>query len=311
MDKMDLLAMLAGGSGMPGSKVAPTDTAEAVYISPLALLKMLRHASAGVPLEVMGILLGDFPDEYTVRVFDVFSMPQSASGVSVEAIDEKFQSRMQSLLAQVGRSEAVVGWYHSHPGLGCWLSSTDLETQRMFEKQNERAVAVVLDPVQSVKGHVVVNAFRSIHTHLLLSGKEPRQSTSNLGLLRQPSVSALSHGLNKSYYSLIIHYKKTSLEEKMLVNFEEKPWMQGLKLKQFDVHEASNVRLLTEIKTNIDKFNKNLESGDEKEKNETEIKSADVGEKDVVRELERNVEVLSEENLMQGLQMMLSKLVFK
>ena len=31
---------------------------------------------AGVPMEVMGLMLGDFVDEYTVRVIDVFAMPQ-------------------------------------------------------------------------------------------------------------------------------------------------------------------------------------------------------------------------------------------
>ena len=29
------------------------------------------------------------------------------------------------------RPEAVVGWYHSHPGFGCWLSSVDINTQQV------------------------------------------------------------------------------------------------------------------------------------------------------------------------------------
>lgn len=24
----------------------------------------------------------------------------------------------------------VVGWYHSHPGFGCWLSGVDINTQQ-------------------------------------------------------------------------------------------------------------------------------------------------------------------------------------
>ena len=36
-----------------------------VYISSLALLKMLKHGRAGVPMEVMGLMLGEFVDEYT------------------------------------------------------------------------------------------------------------------------------------------------------------------------------------------------------------------------------------------------------
>ena len=54
------------------------------------------------------------------------------------------------------RPEMVVGWYHSHPGFGCWLSGVDINTQQSFEALSERAVAVVVDPIQSVKGKVSV-----------------------------------------------------------------------------------------------------------------------------------------------------------
>jgi len=53
----------------------------------------------------------------------------------------------------------VVGWYHSHPGFGCWLSGVDINTQQSFEALSERAVAVVVDPIQSVKGKVRSSVF--------------------------------------------------------------------------------------------------------------------------------------------------------
>ena len=105
---------------------------------------------AGVPMEVMGLMLGEFVDDYTVRVIDVFAMPQSGTGVSVEAVDPVFQTKMLDMLKQTGRwvgifafaqlgdilmswarPEMVVGWYHSHPGFGCWLSSVDINTQQV------------------------------------------------------------------------------------------------------------------------------------------------------------------------------------
>lgn len=72
---------------------------------------MLKHGRAGVPLEVMGLMLGEFVDDYTVKVVDVFAMPQSGTGVSVEAVDPVFQTKMLDMLKQVGRPEMVVGWY--------------------------------------------------------------------------------------------------------------------------------------------------------------------------------------------------------
>lgn len=67
-------------------------------------------------------------------------------------MDPVFQAKMLDMLKQTGRPEMVVGWYHSHPGFGCWLSGVDINTQQSFEALSERAVAVVVDPIQSVKG---------------------------------------------------------------------------------------------------------------------------------------------------------------
>lgn len=44
-----------------------------------SFLQMLKHGRAGVPMEVMGLMLGEFVDDYTVRVIDVFAMPQSGT----------------------------------------------------------------------------------------------------------------------------------------------------------------------------------------------------------------------------------------
>lgn len=194
---------------------------------------MLRHGRAGVPMEVMGLMLGEFVDDYTVRVVDVFAMPQSGTGVSVEAVDPVFQTKMMDMLRQTGRPETVVGWYHSHPGFGCWLSSVDINTQQSFEQLTPRAVAVVVDPIQSVKGKVVIDAFRLINPQTLMMGQEPRQTTSNLGHLNKPSIQALIHGLNRHYYSIGINYRKTGLEENMLMNLHKHVWTEALQMEDF------------------------------------------------------------------------------
>jgi 26S proteasome regulatory subunit N11 len=88
----------------------------------------------------------------------------------------------------ISRPEMVVGWYHSHPGFGCWLSGTDCGTQKSFEQLHKRAVAVVVDPIQSVKGKVVIDAFRLINEQAAMMGQDYRQNTSNLGYLKKPSI---------------------------------------------------------------------------------------------------------------------------
>merc|ERR1719305_890656 len=180
---------------------------------------------------MMGLMLGEFVDDYTVRVIDVFAMPQNGTGVSVEAVDPVFQTKMLDMLKQTGRPEMGVGGYHSHPGFGCWLSGTDINTQQSFEALNARAVALVVDPIQSVKGKVVIDCFRLINPQMMMLGQEPRQSTSNIGHLNKPSIQALIHGLNRHYYSIVIDYRKNELEVQMLLNLHKRGWMSGLVLQ--------------------------------------------------------------------------------
>jgi hypothetical protein len=66
-----------------------------------------KTGRAGVPMEVMGLMLGEFVDDYTVRVVDVFAMPQSGTGVSVEAVDPVFQTKMLDMLKMTGRFAIV------------------------------------------------------------------------------------------------------------------------------------------------------------------------------------------------------------
>ena len=40
-----------------------------------------------------------------------------------------------------------------------------------FEALSERAVAVVVDPIQSVKGKVVIDAFRTINPNTMMMGQ--------------------------------------------------------------------------------------------------------------------------------------------
>lgn len=271
------------------------DTKETVYISSIALLKMLKHGRAGVPMEVMGLMLGEFVDDYTVNVVDVFAMPQSGTGVSVEAVDDVFQAKMMDMLKQTGRDQMVVGWYHSHPGFGCWLSSVDVNTQKSFEQLNSRAVAVVVDPIQSVKGKVVIDAFRLIDTGALINNLEPRQTTSNTGLLNKANIQALIHGLNRHYYSLNIDYHKTPQETKMLMNLHKEQWQSGLKMYDYEEKEESNLAATKSMVKIAEQYSKRIE--EEKELSEEELKTRYVGRQDPKKHLSETADETLENNI--------------
>lgn len=63
---------------------------------------------------------------------------------------------------KVGRQENAIGWYHSHPGYGCWLSGIDVSTQMLNQNFQEPFVAIVIDPVRTISaGKVCLGAFRT------------------------------------------------------------------------------------------------------------------------------------------------------
>lgn len=313
MERLQQLLSSMGGMGMGGpAPDAPlTDTAEKVQISSLALLKMLKHGRAGVPMEVMGLMLGQFVDEYTISCVDVFAMPQHGTGVSVEAVDPVFQQKMLDMLKQTGRPEMVVGWYHSHPGFGCWLSGVDMNTQQSFEQLNPRAAAVVIDPVQSVKGKVVIDAFRLINPQgpqMLALPQEPRQTTSNVGHLKKPTIQARIHGLDRHYYSLVIDWRKNELEEQMLMNLNKQKWTNGLMTKRFEDHHVSNEKLVENLATLSKAYHERVV--EEEGKTAEEIEVMNVGKVDPKKRLENDVADLMSSNIIQCLGAMLDTVVF-
>lgn len=101
-------------------------------------------------------------------------------------------------------------------------------------------MAVVVDPIQSVKGKVVIDAFRLIQPQSVMAGQEPRQTTSNIGHINKPSIQALIHGLNRHYYSIAVNYRKTPLEQAMLMNLHKRNWTEGLTLRDFKTHKEHN-----------------------------------------------------------------------
>jgi 26S proteasome regulatory subunit N11 len=313
------LAGMGGGRRQgPAMDTEMNDTSEQIYISPLSLLKMLRHGKAGIPLEVMGLMLGDYIDEYTVKCIDVFSMPQSGTETTIESIDEGFQVKMTEMLKQTGRNEIVVGWYHSHPGFGCWLSSTDINTQKTFEQQVPRTVAVVVDPIQSVRGKVVIDAFRTYGGAGLdmgiafggMASNDQRQTTSNLGDVKRKQGFSIKQLAKSSYYSILIGYRKNDLETQMLLNLRKSSWDTGFRLNNNSKkNDEENIKKIEDINKMTEKYVGWIEG--EINKSSKDIYLESVGKYNPRDHLESTVEELVTDNLNTCLTNMLNNLVFK
>ncbi len=129
---------------------APASDRIIAYVNKHAEAKIRNHALAyrEKKLEVMGLLLGEvrtWQGQEYVLVRDVVTTDLDATSVSVKFDSGSFEKLFENL-DDAGFDYVVVGWYHSHPGYGCFLSETDIKTHGgIFLSPHQ--VAIVIDPL--------------------------------------------------------------------------------------------------------------------------------------------------------------------
>ncbi|KAG2434435.1 hypothetical protein HYH02_012265 [Chlamydomonas schloesseri] len=196
-----------------------------VRMSALALLKIAMHARSGGNLEVMGILQGKVVGD-TFIVIDSFALPVEGTETRVNAQAEAYEYMVDFLDTSkaVHRPENAVGWYHSHPGYGCWLSGIDVNTQMMNQQYQEPWLAVVVDPMRTMAaGKVEIGAFRTYPKDYKPADEGPSEyQTIPLDKIEDFGVHA------KSYYPLDITFFKSSTDSHLLDLLWNKYWVATL-----------------------------------------------------------------------------------
>lgn len=122
-----------------------------LYISESVMESMADHADRGYVenKEVMGLLIGHVlkdADGVYVKVIESATSDLDADEVSVRFKKEAIEGLFESMDRCIG--DAVVGWYHSHLGIGCYLSDVDIRTHTGIFG-NEAGFAIVIDPSDS------------------------------------------------------------------------------------------------------------------------------------------------------------------
>jgi len=109
------------------------------------VLKKIREQAISSPRnEVAGFLLGRLRRN-TLFVSDAVSGKLKSSATHV-TLDDEFLVTAASKFGRSGKRKSIVGWYHSHPSLGCFVSSIDFATQKRFQALFPKAVGLVIDP---------------------------------------------------------------------------------------------------------------------------------------------------------------------
>jgi len=94
--------------------------------------------------EVIGWLIGKVNGD-TINVLQAIPMT-SGSSIFVQIADYTILPKIAEEAAKHGA--IIVGWFHSHPSFGFFLSGIDIRTQRYQQSLFENAIALVCDPTK-------------------------------------------------------------------------------------------------------------------------------------------------------------------
>lgn len=115
-----------------------------------AYRKCTRHVERTLETELGGYLVGEsFYDERTrkhyIIIEDILEAEHAKAGPTHFTFTHDSQVVLLGRLADEFPGKKCVGWYHSHPGLGVFLSSQDVFIHRYFFREPYQ-VALVIEP---------------------------------------------------------------------------------------------------------------------------------------------------------------------
>ena len=111
----------------------------------------LFKSNATRGLEALGFLVGriySFKGRNYVVVKEFITAENDATSVSVRFSRQAFSELSRQFKEEKSGGGVIVGWAHSHPNYGCFLSSTDFRTQKAFFPEDFH-FALVCDPIRS------------------------------------------------------------------------------------------------------------------------------------------------------------------
>ena len=125
-------------------------TQPAVLMEAEVARKIRQHARSSMKAEVCGVLIGSSDHERMVVEACIQGNNAAQGGAHVTFTQDTWEHIYKIKDAEYPEQK-IVGWYHSHPGFGVFLSEHDLFIQQNFFS-NPQQVAWVYDPHTDEEG---------------------------------------------------------------------------------------------------------------------------------------------------------------
>ena len=112
--------------------------------------KMLDHCRSRTDVEVGGLLVGDLLEDGIV-VHNTIPALEAAAGTANVTFTHEVWDMALAAIEKEYPDQRIIGWYHTHPRFGVFMSDYDKFIQENFFS-NPRLVGIVIDPLAGTGG---------------------------------------------------------------------------------------------------------------------------------------------------------------
>jgi proteasome lid subunit RPN8/RPN11 len=120
------------------------------------VLNDIKSISQNFDYEIFGYLVGEL-FQWKSKLYNIINehifieaTAQSTrfSVSQMEGTAGKYEEAFQELKVEENNHNLrILGWWHTHPNIGCFLSKTDISTQKFFFPEKYQ-IALVVDPIR-------------------------------------------------------------------------------------------------------------------------------------------------------------------
>lgn len=125
-----------------------------IHFHPAAHGRAVAHAKENTSVEICGVLVGDYgqdADGPFVRISEIIRCDTATQKFAEVTFTHDSWTQINREMDTKFASLRIVGWYHSHPDFGIFLSDRDVFIQQNFFS-GPGQVAFVVDPVRDAEG---------------------------------------------------------------------------------------------------------------------------------------------------------------
>jgi proteasome lid subunit RPN8/RPN11 len=112
--------------------------------------KIEGHCFSETQVEVGGFLVG-YLDGDTAHVTNVFPAKHAIGAATQLTFNHDSWNAIYEQLEKEAEGSSLIGWFHSHPNFGVFLSDHDKFIQQNFFKQDGQ-ITIVVDPIRGRRG---------------------------------------------------------------------------------------------------------------------------------------------------------------